>query len=143
VDTSGLAPLADLLAVADHTDLFLFDIKLMDERRHREHTGISNAAILANLEALALCHPAIWLRLPVIPGVNDDDENLEATAALAASMPAVRQVCLLPYHRLGTEKLRRLEEGDAGWRAQTPSSESLRALASRLEAAGVRTRIGD
>ncbi len=104
VDTCGFAPREHMLAIAPLTDLFLYDLKLMDGRRHRETTGVSNAPILENLRALGEVHDRIWIRVPVIPGVNDDRANLEAMARFAAGVRAVRQVNLLPYHRMGIHK---------------------------------------
>ena len=108
VDTSGYAPRGQLLAAAGLTDLFLYDLKTMDDERHLECTGVSNATILENLAALGRVHDNIWLRIPIIPGFNDDAGQLEAAARLAASIPAVRQVSLLPYHATGTHKAQRL-----------------------------------
>jgi len=104
VDTCGYCVREDLLAVAPLTDLFLYDLKIIDDERHREHTGESNAMILDNLRELGQVHENIWLRIPVVPGVNDDAPQLEAAARLAASLPGVRRVNLLPYHSLGTRK---------------------------------------
>jgi len=142
VDTSGSAPQDRLLAMAELADLILFDLKFVDAERHREFTGVSNASILANLAVLAQVHRAIWLRVPVIPGVNDDAENVAATARLAASLPSVQRVSLLPYHRLGADKLRRL--GSAGLLADVnpPTPDHMHALAAGLQAAGVATTIG-
>ena len=58
----------------------LDDLKLMDEARHRQYTGVSNGPILANLQALARAHRNIWLRVPVIPGINDREEDRQAAA---------------------------------------------------------------
>jgi pyruvate formate lyase activating enzyme len=104
VDTCGYAPREDLMAIAPLVDLFLYDLKLMDDGRHAEHTGESNALILDNLRELGHAHGNIWLRIPVVPGINDDEAHLGPAARLAASLPGVRQVNLLPYHRLGTHK---------------------------------------
>lgn len=107
VDTSGFCPQDDLVAIARLTDLFLFDIKLMDEEKHRRMTGVSNRPIIENLQELGRIHSHIWIRIPVIPGINDDDDNIQSTACLAASIPGVRQINLLPYHPLGVSKFRR------------------------------------
>jgi len=112
VDTCGHAPRDELLAAAIHTDLFLYDLKLVDDERHRRYTGVSNALILENLEALGRSHKNIRLRIPIVPGVNDDAENLRAAARLAASLPGVRQVDLLPYHDLGRHKAARGERDE-------------------------------
>jgi pyruvate formate lyase activating enzyme len=106
VDTSGYAPQEQLLSAAGLTDLFLYDLKTMDDARHLECTGVSNAAILENLIALGRVHQNIWIRIPIIPGFNDDAEQLDAAARFVASIPAVRQVSLLPYHPTGIHKSR-------------------------------------
>jgi pyruvate formate lyase activating enzyme len=142
IDTSGLAPLKHLLRVAVLADLLLFDVKLMDDTRHRTHTGVSNTQILANLDAVARVHPNIWLRVPIIPGVNDDGTNMRATATLAAGLPSVRRVQLLPYHRLGADKHRRLGNAAGGVSLTPPTRSHMDELAAGFAAAGVTTTIG-
>jgi pyruvate formate lyase activating enzyme len=110
VDTCGYALREHLLSVAPLTDLFLYDIKITDDAKHRHYTSVSNVPILENLTALGKIHNNIWLRMPIIPGLNDDDENLEAVARFVASVPAVRQVNLLPYHKTGIAKFNRLRQ---------------------------------
>ncbi len=108
VDTCGHADTAPLLDVARDADLFLFDLKMMDEDRHRAYTGASNARILENLERLVAVHSNVVIRFPLIPGVNDDDENVRATGAYLASLRLTR-VDVLPYHRAGIAKYDRLQ----------------------------------
>lgn len=142
VDTSGAASLDGLLAAARLTDLFLYDVKVVDDATHRRVTGVSNRRILSNLRKLADHHDNIWLRVPVVPGINDDPRNLEATAELAAVLPSVRKVCLLPYHRIGEEKLRRLGRGPGTEEFVEPAPGHVRRLARLVEAAGVEAQIG-
>jgi pyruvate formate lyase activating enzyme len=142
VDTCGYAKRETLLAVAGLTDLFLYDIKATDDRVHREYTGVSNARVLENLQALGRDHEAIWLRVPVIPGVNDGTENFEVTGKLAASIPAVRRVSLLPYHGLGGDKRERVGQPAALSDMHSPTEERMQELAAVVENAGVMTTIG-
>jgi len=142
VDTCGLASAEDLLSVAEVTDLFLFDVKMMDDDKHRRYTGVSNHQILANLEALGRTAQRIWLRVPVIPGVNDDVENLEVTAKLAASIPSVERVCLLPYHPLGESKSSRLGKDSSLPELAAPTPGEMQNLVELVEAEGVAARIG-
>ena len=65
-----------------HTDLFLYDLKLMDDDRHRKYTGVSNRLILSNLQRLSAGGAQVIVRIPLIPGVNDDEQNLTAYAAI-------------------------------------------------------------
>ncbi len=142
VDTCGYCSREDLLAAARSTDLFLFDLKFVDEAKHLEHTGVSNERILDNLRALVEVHDNIWIRIPVLPGLNDDPESVSAVTELASSLPGVRRVSLLPYHRLGVAKRARL---GLDWRQAgllPPAPQRLRELASQLAAAGFPAQIG-
>jgi len=104
LDTCGFGPREDLLELAELSDLVLYDLKSLDDQRHREHTGASNAEILDNLQALAERHANIWVRVPVVPGLNDGADQLEAMARFVSTLKGVRQVNLLGYHALGTHK---------------------------------------
>jgi len=132
VDTSGFASPVHLLGIAPLTDLFLFDLKLMDDARHRRFTGVSNRLILDNLTALARIHGALWIRMPIIPGVNDADDDLVAAARFIATLAGVQRVSLLPYHATGVAKHRQLghREAAAGLRFPEPDPSRL----GRLEA---------
>lgn len=142
LDTCGYGSWQDLAEAASCADLVLYDLKLMDEARHRAATGVSNVPILQNLKALSGVHPAIWIRVPVIPGINDDLANLEATAAFLEPLPGVRQVDLLPYHPMGEAKAVRVGVVHGPQDLETPSSEALEALAARFRARGLNTTIG-
>lgn len=125
VDTCGLARTEQVLAIAPLTDLFLYDLKFMDDARHREYTGAPNVLILENLQALGRAAAQIWIRVPIIPGVNDSEAELEAKARFAATLSGVRQVNLLPFHRTGFPKARRLGQDNAMAETQPPSAESM------------------
>lgn len=140
VDTCGLAATHQLLAIAPVTDLFLYDLKLIDDVRHRAFTGTSNTLILENLRVLGTVHPCVWIRVPVVPGVNDAVENLTAAAAFAARIPSVRQVNLLPYHRNGAAKSHRLGRESIG--ASAPSDEAMADAWQVFARAGLNTFIG-
>jgi pyruvate formate lyase activating enzyme len=142
VDTSGYGRVEDLLAVAALTDLFLFDLKCMNDVLHRQFTGVSNAMILENLQTLAGVHAQIWLRLPLIAGVNDDDPDLALAARFAAALPSVRQVNLLPYHRTGAAKAQRVRFAQHTQPLATPTPADLQRAASHFRRVGLETKIG-
>ncbi|MDT8445087.1 MAG: glycyl-radical enzyme activating protein, partial [Desulfuromonadales bacterium] len=99
VDTSGFVSKETLLRVARHTDLFLYDLKILDADKHRQYTGVDNRLILDNLTALAESGAAIQIRIPLIGGVNDDHDSLAAAAAFVAGLPGEKKlVNLLPFH---------------------------------------------
>ncbi len=140
LDTCGHAPWEDLQAAAARADLVLYDLKLMDEDRHRRATGVSNRTILDNLRALAAVHDRIWIRVPVVPGINDDAANLDATADFLAPLAGVRRVDLLPYHPTGEAKHGRV--GLPGASFATPDPVAMAGAAARFRARGLDTRIG-
>lgn len=137
VDTSGYVRPEVLLAAARLADLFLYDLKILDDQRHRRFTGVSNQLILANLHALGQVHRNIWLRMPLVPGVNDAPDHLEQVVRLAASIPGVRQINLLPYHAMGAAKFVRLGKTSPGGRIEPPPPEWVEQMAARLQHLGV------
>lgn len=142
LDTCGFSHPRDLADAAELADLVLFDLKLMDSARHLAVTGVPNERILANLRDLANSHRNIWIRIPIIPGVNDDAANLEQTAAFVKGLAGVRQVDLLPYHATGESKFARvgLDYSLPGTLAPTP--ERLAALAAHFQTRGLTTTLG-
>jgi pyruvate formate lyase activating enzyme len=113
----------------------------MDGERHRHFTGVTNDVILQNLKLLAERGSAVVVRVPVIPGVNDDADNLEALAGFLKPLD-LREVDLLPYHRLGSDKYRRLHMVNGMEGVVPPSQERMEALAARLRRNGFTVRVG-
>jgi len=107
VDTSGYISWEILNKISPKVDLFLYDLKLMDNERHKKYTGVSNEIVLKNLEKLSSVHNNIFVRFPVIPGINDDYQNIKETGEFLSSLK-IAQVSLLPYHYIGIDKYRRL-----------------------------------
>ena len=142
VDTCCHAPTRELLDVAAAVDLFLFDLKLMDDARHRELLGVSNRLILDNARALGKRGAPMWLRVPLLPGVNDDQDNLEATARFARTLGSVVQVNLLPYHRTGSEKYRRLGRPDGMESRPEPTPERVAEVVAFLSKQGLNVKVG-
>lgn len=137
VDTCGFAPWEDLDAVRDDVDLFLYDLKLMDDARHQALTGVSNQPILQNLQRLSRAGHRIILRVPIIPGVNDDEENLTRMGAFAAHLPSVERFELLPYHDIGRDKYRRLGKTCRMPETEAPSEARIEALEQVLRSPGM------
>jgi pyruvate formate lyase activating enzyme len=142
VDTCGFSSRERLLALTPLVDLFLFDVKLVDERRHLCLTGLPVAPILGNLRALAAIHANVWIRIPVVPGHTDDEADVAATASLVAGLPGVHRISLLPYHRTGAAKARRLGRDDPLDALHPPPAERLEALAALLRERGLAVQIG-
>jgi pyruvate formate lyase activating enzyme len=142
VDTCGYGRREDLLALATVADLFLYDVKILDDARHRQYTGASNLVILENLKALGEVRANIWIRVPVIPGFNDHERDVEATAAWVASLGNIRHLHLLPYHALGTNKAQRVGRVPPVKPAAGSADDHLKTLAERARAYGLVVQIG-
>ena len=109
LDTAGDVPYEVLEALSGVMDLFLFDIKAYDESIHKRCTGVSNERILSNVKRLAQQGQSLIIRLVVVPGYNDDPEDLKNRLAFVKSLgESVKRVDVLPYHSLGAGKYRRL-----------------------------------
>lgn len=105
VETSGYAPTENVRKIASRVGLFLFDWKASDPARHEELCGIDNGLILRNLDFLCASGARVVLRLPLIPGLNDDDGHMEGIAALLRKYPMIERAEIMPYHNLGVSKL--------------------------------------
>lgn len=137
VDTSGYADSDQLLAVARHTDLFLFDLKIIDSGKHRQYTGLPNDAILENLKLLVENGAKIDIRIPVIPGINTDEDNLKGIARLLLSQPRIQTVHLLSYHSTARKKYRQLGMDFIPADICEPTESDINKLAATLESFGV------
>jgi pyruvate formate lyase activating enzyme len=107
VDTSGYAPSDLFHSIYDLIDLFLFDLKLMDDEQHKKYTGVSNELILDNLIGLSSRGDKIALRLPMITGITDTAVNIESIMNFIEPLSGIRDISLLPYNRLANDKMER------------------------------------
>ncbi|MFB3816047.1 MAG: glycyl-radical enzyme activating protein [Candidatus Methylomirabilales bacterium] len=140
VETCGQAPWAACEAVRPWTDLFLFDLKHVDAERHRAATGGELARILGNLDRLAACARVV-VRMPLIPGFNDEPEVVSALARRARAA-GVSEVCLLPYHRFGHSKYARLGRAYAFADAAPLAPARIEVLSGAAAETGVRVTVG-
>jgi pyruvate formate lyase activating enzyme len=142
VDTSGYVPRDTLLEIAELTDLFLYDIKHMDDTLHRRYVGVPNAPILENLKSLSQGEADVCVRVPLIPGINDDEENIDETARFVASLERDYPVHILPYHKVGGDKYRRLRQPYSLDDINPPETEHTEKIADRIRAFGLEVKIG-
>jgi pyruvate formate lyase activating enzyme len=131
VDTSGYISWEILNKISLKVDLFLYDLKLMDNERHKKYTGVSNEIILENLKKLSTVHNNIFVRFPVIPGINDDYQNIRKLGEFLSSLE-ITQVNLLSYHYMGMDKYRRLGSTYKLATTQPPSKEKLSEVSAIL-----------
>lgn len=129
VDTCGAVPWRAFERVLPYTDIFLYDIKGMDREKHQFYTGKDNTEILNNLEKLSAAGAGIWIRIPVIGGVNDSEEEMQAIGSfLKEKRIYAKQVNLLPYHDTGRGKYGRVGRVYEGETFYTPTEEKMQEL---------------
>jgi len=142
VDTAGHVKTETLLEVACRTDLFLYDLKMMDPTLHRQWTGVSNELILNNLRILSETGARINIRIPVVTGVNDTEENFRQAALFIAGLKHGAEVSLLPCHPIAQAKYAKLERPDDFLRFPEPGKAYLEELAAIFMEHGIRATVG-
>ena len=104
LDTCGYVKWSVLEKMLPYIDLFLYDIKQMDSGKHEELTGVGNTLLLENLQNISSHGKPIWIRVPLIPGCNDEEENLRQIAEFVKPLTSVEKVVLLPYNQATTPR---------------------------------------
>jgi pyruvate formate lyase activating enzyme len=150
VDTTLYATLEVVQAVAAETDLFLVDLKVMDSEKHRRYTGVPNERILSNLRLLTNIGTPFQIRIPLIEGINADEENIEATAEFIktttehGARPCFMGVKFLPYHEMGRDKHTRrgTTYNPTNLFMSTPSDATLQRCIDQFAAHGIIASVG-
>ncbi len=143
VDSCGLVNTETLLTVAQESDLFLFDLKMMDSSQHRLWTGVENSLILHNLQELAKTGTAIYIRIPLVKGVNDSEENIEKSARFLASLTGEKkEVHLLPFHNIAENKYLRLGVEYDSKRLAEPEKVVLQRIIDQFSAHDITASVG-
>lgn len=140
VETSGFTSYEIIEACLPYTDLFLYDIKHLDCDIHKQHTGVENSLIIDNARRLAAKGANLTVRLPVIPGFNDSEENLVNTVEFVKEI-GVTEMHLLPYHRFGEQKYRQLGR-EYKLTIMPPEQERMESILKMLERRGVNVKVG-
>ncbi|MCR4428464.1 MAG: glycyl-radical enzyme activating protein [Caldiserica bacterium] len=141
LDTSGFCEMGLLQKVEPLSDLFLYDIKTIDVKKHLEFTGVPNFQILENLSWLSKKPEKVIVRFPVIPGLNDDDFEIQQMGEFLLSLN-IREIDLIPYHKMARDKYRRLRREYPLNNLENPSSERLEKIKIALERYVPKVKIG-
>lgn len=141
LDTCGYVSNDKGIKILEQADLLLFDLKGMDIKEHLLNTGVYNALILKNLKKLAAMGKSIIVRMPIIPGYNNSEQNIKQAAELLSKMKSVERVDILPYHKYGTVKYEQLGK-TYKLNVQTPSQEYIDRIKNVFERYGIQTQIG-
>jgi glycyl-radical enzyme activating protein len=138
LETCGHAPSDDFRALGPKIDFILYDYKATDPEKHRKLCGVDNALILANLDLLCTMGRRVALRLPLVPGVNDDEEHLRGVVELMQRYPAIEYAQIMPYHNLGASKVARFGLATHVFDLPSATAGQKTAWLSRFDALGAR-----
>ena len=143
LDTCGYVQSDLFLKISEHVDLILYDLKVVDDEKHKTYTGVSNTLILENLKKLSRNGGNLIVRFPLVPGVNDTEKDVRELGEWVSSLKGVQEMSILPYHRAGTEKMKRLihHRGPSFMNHPVPA-EALGDIEERMKAFGLKIRIG-
>jgi len=143
VDTCGHTDSDAILKISKYTDLFLYDLKVINDQKHIKFTGVSNKLILENLKKLSQNQKRIIVRFPLVPGFNDDEKDISEIGEFISSLNIVKELSILPFHKAGMEKSKRLNKPEElNSHNHSPSDETLSEVGKRLKAFGLKIQIG-
>ncbi len=126
IDTAGYVPFENFEKILPYTDLFLYDIKCFDAKKHKIYTGVGNELILNNLKRIFKAEAKIWIRIPIIPDVNDSLEEMHKIKDFLKTIGTPEKIELLPYHAMGENKCRAI--GEEPQIFKTPDAEKMKQL---------------
>ncbi len=141
VDTSGYANYKLFESIYDYTDIFLYDLKLMDDEFHKKFTNVSNKTILQNLERLTERGNKVVIRIPLIPNISDTTENLSQVSQFISTLKNIRRIDLLPYNKIAESKYKRLNKPSKLGELVSQSEEELETIKSKFDSLNIEVTI--
>lgn len=142
LDTSGCVKWETMEKILEHVDLVLYDIKQIDPAKHADCAGVSNELILENARRICRKGTPMIVRIPVIPGYTDADENIRGIAEFVSTLDTVDRIDLLPFHALGEPKYRKLDRHYEFRDTQPPTDEHMQHLKRLVESFGLQANVG-
>lgn len=141
LDTCGFAPQEVFKALLPYTDLFLYDIKFLDGDAHKKYTQAPLAPVLSNLRYIKQNNATIWIRVPVVPTINDSPEHMERIALFIKEL-GLKEVYLLPYHKMAAAKYSLMHQSYALAHLGEPTAEQMQKIGAIFTRQGLAWHLG-
>ena len=141
IDTSGFCDTTSIMQAAETVNYFLYDIKFIDNAKHEKYCGVSNDIVLKNLRCLSETKVKLLLRIPVIPSINDDMQEMKAIFEFIKDFKNINMVHLLPYHNIQTDKYKKIGKQYALSEISSDESRNMNEI-KNLFSTEFQTRIG-
>lgn len=142
VDTSGYVSWNVFKKINDKVDLFLYDLKLMNDELHQKYTGVSNRLIHENLKKLTKASIPIIIRIPLIPDITDTDDNLIQIGEFVSGLENIQQIDLLPYNPIGEDKYLRLNKVNKLGHLEVQTEQKIDHIRIKLASLDLKVEIG-
>lgn len=141
IDTSGYIPFENMLKIIDYTDVFLYDLKIIGDDKHKKYIGVSNALILDNLKKLSNLDANINLRMPIIEGINADLEDITKAIEFIKQVK-IKDINILPYHDIAKHKYKKLGRNYREDIMKVPTDKKIQIIKNMFEKEGYNVKIG-
>ncbi|MFX0015655.1 MAG: glycyl-radical enzyme activating protein [Promethearchaeota archaeon] len=142
LDTCGYASWKVIEKIKDNVDLFLYDLKMIDDKKHLKYTGVSVLPILANLKKLDSIGANIIIRFPVITGITETEENVRQMTEWLSKLQTIKEIDLLPFHKSGFNKYKKLNRENKMLNLNPPSTERLNQILDIFSELGFVSKLG-
>jgi len=142
IDTCGYSTIIKIDKIYDYVDLFLYDIKFIDEKQHLKYTGKSNEKILSNLKYLTDKGKKTQIRIPLIPNITDTSENLFSIKQFIDNLRNINEICFLPYNKLAEYKLTKFNKNSKINKLSTQSQKELNKIKDYFKTEKYKVKIG-
>ena len=142
IDTCGYQQTEKFKKINGLVDLFLYDIKIIDNDKHKKYTGVSNKLILKNLKQLINKDEKVEIRIPLIPNITDSNENLESIANFLDTLKKINEIRLLPYNKLGEYKIKKFNRNYRLGKLHIQTDKEIKNKCKTFEKHGYKVKIG-
>ena len=142
IDTSGYSKWDIIKEINPYVDLFLYDLKIINDEKHKEYTGVSNEIILDNFKKLSNIAKDIIIRIPIIPTLNNSEEDIKDFIDFLKEVKNFNYIDLLPYHNISMEKYKRLNLKYEIEHIEKPTKEQMESIREKFQNEGFKVKIG-
>jgi pyruvate formate lyase activating enzyme len=142
LDTCGISSKENFEKILDKVDLFLYDLKLIDEAASKKYTGVGSRIVLENLRFIAERGKHIHIRFPLITGITDTTENIEAMKSYLLAIPGIKRMDILPFHNIAKSKYHRFHKEYFLYNTPEPTKEQVKSIKKTFENIGLDVGIG-
>jgi len=142
LDTTGYCSPEIMQSIHKYVDLFLYDLKIVDDKLHQKYTGLSNTQIFENLKFLQRKKKNLIIRFPIIPDVTNTESNINQIIDFLKSNNSINEINILPFHKIANHKYTRFQIENKMKKTKEPSKEEINRIKKQFESAEFKVSVG-